>query len=83
MNKKTTIVFLLFFMFILISIDIDAQCAMCKLNAESAANEKSGFAEGLNNGILYLMGIPYILLLTGIAVFSKVIFKKYKLKNTI
>ena len=36
--------------------EVNAQCAMCK-----AAQNSSGFsARGLNNGILYLMVIPYI-----------------------
>lgn len=43
----------------LISINITAysQCAMCK-----AVVESSGEGEGINNGILYLMFIPYILI---------------------
>ena len=38
-----------------------SQCAMCKAAAESsiAANPKS-VARGLNKGILFLMGIPYL-----------------------
>ena len=30
--------------------------------AETAGDGKEGFFEGLNNGILYLMAAPYILL---------------------
>ncbi|MFD0796477.1 hypothetical protein ACFQZJ_03325 [Maribacter chungangensis] len=38
---------------------VDAQCAMCRAVLES---EESGrTAEGINNGIVYLMAIPYIL----------------------
>lgn len=36
-----------------------AQCAMCRAVLES--NGDSGVAEGINNGIVYLMAIPYIL----------------------
>ena len=40
-----------------------AQCAMCRANAESSLKNNSGsIAKGLNSGILYLMGIPYLLL---------------------
>ena len=39
-----------------------AQCSMCKAVAESSLNGGSSFAIGLNNGILYLMAFPYILL---------------------
>jgi len=38
------------------------QCAMCRANAES--NLKSGnnnIGRGLNQGILYLMSLPYVL----------------------
>jgi hypothetical protein len=38
----------------------DAQCAMCKAVAESSSGDKA--ANGLNNGILYLMFMPYLLM---------------------
>ena len=38
---------------------MEAQCAMCRAVVESEADGKT--AEGLNNGIVYLMAIPYIL----------------------
>ena len=37
----------------------EAQCAMCRAALESEAD--NGQAEGVNNGIVYLMAIPYIL----------------------
>lgn len=36
-----------------------AQCAMCRAVLESGDN--AAVAEGVNNGIVYLMAIPYIL----------------------
>ena len=43
---------------ILLSINVDAQCAMCRAVLE---NEESGqAAKGINNGILYLMIFPYL-----------------------
>lgn len=40
-----------------------AQCGMCKAVAENGIDENGyGIAAGLNNGIVFLMGIPYILL---------------------
>lgn len=36
-----------------------AQCAMCRAVLESGGN--TDVAEGVNNGIIYLMAIPYIL----------------------
>ncbi len=45
-------------MFVAFSIDVSAQCAMCKAVIEGG-NET--IAEGVNNGITYLMVFPYIL----------------------
>lgn len=45
-------------MFVAFSIDTSAQCAMCKAVIEGG-NET--IAEGVNNGITYLMVFPYIL----------------------
>ncbi len=42
------------------------QCAMCRLNAENASK---GFQSGLNGGIVYMIFIPYLLLLAGVLVF--------------
>lgn len=39
-----------------------AQCSMCKAVAESSQQGGSAIAEGLNDGILYLMAFPYIIL---------------------
>ncbi|NNE01864.1 MAG: hypothetical protein HKN52_01760 [Eudoraea sp.] len=38
----------------------EAQCAMCRAVLES--EENASVAEGINNGIVYLMAIPYILI---------------------
>jgi hypothetical protein len=38
---------------------LEAQCAMCRAVLESEESGKT--AEGINNGIVYLMAIPYIL----------------------
>ncbi len=37
-----------------------AQCAMCRAVLENEEGQKT--AEGINNGIIYLMLIPYILI---------------------
>ena len=39
--------------------EASAQCAMCRAVLES--NGDTSVAEGINNGIVYLMAIPYIL----------------------
>ena len=39
------------------------QCAMCKAVAESSMGGEKSIVSGLNTGILYLMALPYFLLL--------------------
>tara|TARA_B100000767_G_C19722247_1_gene517814 strand:- start:129 stop:341 length:213 start_codon:yes stop_codon:yes gene_type:complete len=64
--KKTILLTLAFF--ILGSVDVDAQCAMCRAVLESEEGQQT--AKGINNGIVYLMAIPYVLVgAVGIAVF--------------
>ncbi len=49
-----------------------AQCGMCKAVAENSLDDNGyGTAAGLNNGIVFLMGIPYVLLAILILVFFK------------
>ncbi len=45
--------------FFLLPYETRAQCAMCRAVLES--EENVAIAEGVNNGIVYLMAIPYIL----------------------
>jgi len=49
----------LLLLLVLFSITADAQCAMCRAALESEAD--GSMAEGINNGIVYLMAIPYVL----------------------
>jgi len=60
------------FMLLLAPQMTEAQCAMCRAVLESEGNTSS--AEGINNGIVYLMAIPYILV-AGLFYF---IYKKMK-----
>jgi hypothetical protein len=64
----------------LFSLENFAQCAMCRATAESATESvDKGIGEGLNSGILYLMGVPYLLLLTvGVIFFRKKIVAIFK-----
>ena len=56
----------------LFAIDAQAQCSMCSAVAETAQKNGSDMAEGLNAGILYLMAVPYALLLgMGVLLFRK------------
>ena len=44
---------------ILFFVESNAQCAMCRAVLES--EEGQGAAQGINDGIVFLMAIPYIL----------------------
>ena len=51
---------LLFFLFsVLFFVESNAQCAMCRAVLESEEGQST--AEGVNDGIMYLMAVPYIL----------------------
>ena len=49
--------------FLLASQNADAQCAMCKAVVEANLESGGSIGAGLNDGILYLMAIPYISIL--------------------
>ncbi len=78
--SRTRIIILLslFAIGLFLSLDAEAQCAMCKAVAESGTDDGGeSVSKGLNNGILYLMGIPYVLLITLFAVFFRKKFRSF------
>ena len=52
--------FLLSLVFLFISLSASAHCAMCRAVLESETD--NSMAEGVNNGIIYLAAIPYLLM---------------------
>ena len=42
--------------------DLLAQCPMCRATAETNLANGGTEGRGLNNGILYMLGMPYILI---------------------
>nr|WP_298994357.1 hypothetical protein [uncultured Allomuricauda sp.] len=56
---KIKLSILLLFLIFLSPQLLEAQCAMCRAVVESEGDPES--AEALNDGIVYLMAIPYIL----------------------
>ena len=63
------------FLFLLLPFILEAQCAMCRAALES---EESGVqAEAINDGIVYLMVIPYVLVaVAGYAIYRLKFAKK-------
>ena len=58
MKFKYTLFFLLF----LCTVSMSSQCAMCRAVLES--QEDQSVAKGINDGIVYLMIIPYLVVAT-------------------
>ncbi len=46
------------------TVEISAQCPMCKIAAESNLENGGTEGAGLNRGILYMLSMPYIIALT-------------------
>jgi phosphatidylglycerophosphatase A len=67
------IVFILFSIFF--SLSAHAQCAMCRAALESEGNTVK--AEAVNDGIVYLMGIPYVL----VGIVGFVVYRMYRKKK--
>ena len=59
-NKEFYILFILLNLF---SLSIKAQCAMCKAAVEANIEGGGTKGTGINEGILYLMAMPYIAML--------------------
>ncbi|MBK6572024.1 MAG: hypothetical protein IPP06_04315 [Saprospiraceae bacterium] len=71
MTKKYMKFLIAFLFLLMVNITVFSQCPMCKMAAES--NLKSGGAagQGLNTGILYLLGLPYLIVGTMIYLYRK------------
>lgn len=69
-TKMFCILFSFFF-----SLAANAQCAMCRAALAGDSNVKK--AEAVNNGIVYLMVIPYLL----VAVIGILIYRMYQSKK--
>ena len=55
--KKTIVILILV---LLLTISVEAQCAMCRAVLENEEGQNA--AKGINDGIVYLMIIPYLLI---------------------
>lgn len=48
----------------MISFDLLAQCPMCRMSAESNLQNGGSAGKGLNQGILYMLALPYLFVTT-------------------
>jgi amino acid transporter len=58
-KAQNVLVYFLFLFSFFFSLTSNAQCAMCRASLESSGNVSQ--AEAVNDGIVYLMVIPYVL----------------------
>lgn len=72
--KARIILTVLFLVTLLISSDLSAQCAMCKAAAEEGIKDGNTQSATLNEGILYLLVMPYL----AFAVIGYLWWKNYK-----
>ncbi|MCS3734721.1 hypothetical protein [Mucilaginibacter dorajii] len=56
---------------------VKAQCAQCAATVETNTKEGGNAAKGLNKGILFLLGAPYLAVAAG----GYVWYKNYRRKN--
>lgn len=63
--------------FFLVGISAQAQCAMCRAALSGDSNTKK--AEAVNDGIVYLMVIPYLLVI----IIGYLIYRMYKKKKAV
>ncbi|MDI1318211.1 hypothetical protein [Flavobacterium sp.] len=73
-REKGKVLILFLFTFCL-SLSANAQCAMCRASLESEGNKIK--VEAVNDGIVLLMAVPYII----VAVIGFVIYKMYYKKS--
>ena len=59
---KHLIAITLVLLLLIVSVDLAAQCPMCKIAAESNLENGGTAGKGLNNGILYMLSLPYVLI---------------------
>lgn len=77
-NRNSIAYWLLPVAFFFFSLNSNAQCAMCRAALETEEGGVKG--EAVNDGILYLMVIPYLLVgIVGFAIY-RMYFKKKKTK---
>ena len=74
-GKKVNSIVILVITYLLLPIASNAQCAMCRASLESTGDVSQ--AEAVNDGIVYLMVIPYIL----VALIGFVVYKMYNKKK--
>ena len=71
--QKYLLVFSVITLLLLLPNLSEAQCAMCQANVKTAMQNKNGKAigNGLNDGILFLLASPYVLIGTALIIWRR------------
>jgi len=77
MKKKVFFILLLLVFTFALGPNVNAQCAMCSINAEQGVKNGNTQTAGLNTGVLYLLSVPYLMAI----IVGVVWYKKYRKKN--
>jgi len=77
MKKKAIFILFILALTFTVSLNVQAQCSMCTINAEQGVKNGNTQTAGLNTGVLYLLAIPYLMAL----IVGVVWYKKYRKKN--
>lgn len=82
MNKNIPVIAiaLCIVLLVVVSLDATAQCAMCSFNAENSVKNGNTQGAGLNDGILFLLAMPF-LALAGIGLLWYKKFRKPTVKE--
>jgi UPF0716 family protein affecting phage T7 exclusion len=62
MKKIVCLVFLVFAIGLSLVQDANAQCAMCTINAEQGTKDGNSQTKGINDGVLFLLATPFVLI---------------------
>ena len=67
-------VFSILILILLVAVGVYAQCPMCKMTAETNMKNGGMAGRGLNQGILYLLLLPYLAILPSIFIWRQTTF---------
>jgi hypothetical protein len=76
-SLKTALFLVVFGLMVISTIPVKAQCAQCAATVETNSKNGGSAARGLNKGILFLLGAPYLV----VAAAGFIWYKKYRRKN--
>jgi hypothetical protein len=76
-SLKTALFLIVFGLMVVSTIPVKAQCAQCAATVETNTKNGGNAARGLNKGIIFLLGAPYL----AVAAVGLIWYKKYRRKN--